>query len=796
MNQEKTISEKQGAAKRLDAALQESAEQEQSAGTASRMGAKQAEALAAVKTANGAGVAHIHPAKSIAKATGQTAKKAVARKTASRSPKGLAKTGFAARANENRFFDRDESWMLFNQRVLEEAEDASNRLLERVKFLAITASNLDEFFEIRVASLLQRIEDGFNEPQRPDEGGLTLQERLDRLSGVLHGFVEAQYACLNRRLLPALRAEKVHILKWRELSASARAHALEFYENEADPLLTPVTIDPSHPFPRVLNKALCLGLLLRHKRRGKVGDKTPPASVLGVVTVPRALPRLVPLPGAEGRSDFILLHELIESQVERMFRGYEVLARSAFRVTRNSNLYLQEEESRSVLESVRAELHNRRKGDAVRLEIESTATPEMVERLRTNFELDPWQVFLTDGPVNLSRLMNLHSEVARPELKYPGFKGRRYHLAPKSANLFDELRARDILLHHPFDSYGTVEDFIESAAVDPAVMSMKQTLYRTSADSPLFTALTEAAQAAAQTKDVTVVIELMARFDEASNIRWARELEDAGVGVFHGILGLKTHCKLALMVRRDPDGAVRRYAHLGTGNYNTVTARFYTDISLLTARPEITAAVQAVFRYLTAESEAEAFAPLLVAPLTLAPGLLALIAREAEHAKAGRPAGIVAKMNALLDRATVEALYAASSAGVEIDLIVRGMCSLRPGVKGVSERIRVRSIVGRFLEHSRIFSFVNGGAPEVLCGSADWMPRNLFERCEVVYPVLDPALAGRLRKEILGAYLADNTKARLLQPDGSYVRAAKNGAAFNAQDRLMELSEADRGDPQ
>ena len=386
--------------------------------------------------------------------------------------------------------------------------------------------------------------------------------------------------------------------------------------------------------------------------------------------------------------------------------------------------------------------------------------------------------------------MQLPGEVARPELKYPGFHGRKYLLSPKSANLFDELRTKDILLHHPFDSYGTVEDFIESAAEDPAVMSMKQTLYRTSADSPLFRALTEAAQ----TKEVTVVVELMARFDEASNIRWARELEDAGVGVFHGILGLKTHCKLALMVRRDPDGTVRRYAHLGTGNYNTVTARFYTDISLLTARPEITAAVQAVFRYLTAESEPEACAPLMVAPLTLAPGILKLIAREVEHAKAGKPAWIVAKMNGLLDRATVEALYAASQAGVEIDLIVRGMCSLRPGIKGLSERIRVRSIVGRFLEHSRIFSFANAGAPEVFCGSADWMPRNLVERCEVVYPVLDPALAGRLRNEILGSYLADNVKARLLQPDGSYVRAPKHGAAFSSQDHLMDISQADRAE--
>jgi len=699
-----------------------------------------------------------------------------------------------AQENESLFFSRDESWMRFNQRVLEEAEDAGNPLLERVKFLAITASNLDEFFEIRVAGMLQRIEDGFNEPQRPDEGGLTLQQRLDGLSMVLHDFVQAQYECLNKRLLPALRGEKIHILKWRELSERERAHALEFYETEVDPLLTPVTIDPTHPFPRVLNKALCIGLLLRHKRRAKILDKTlpKPAPLLGVVTVPRALPRLVPLPSADGRRDFILLHELIESQVERMYRGYEVLSRSAFRVTRNSNLYLQEEESRSVLESVREELHNRRKGDAVRLEIESSATPEIVERLRINFELDPWQVFLTDGPVNLSRLMQLPGEVPRPDLKYPGFHGRRYHLSPKSSNLFDELRERDILLHHPFDSYRTVEDFIESAAEDPAVMSMKQTLYRTSADSPLFTALTEAAQ----TKDVTVVVELMARFDEASNIRWARELEDAGVGVFHGILGLKTHCKLALMVRRDPDGVVRRYAHLGTGNYNTVTARFYTDISLLTSRPEITAAVQAVFRYLTAESDSETYAPLLVAPLTLAPGILALIARETEHAKAGKPAAIVAKMNALLDRATVEALYAASQAGVEIDLIVRGMCSLRPGIKGLSERIRVRSIVGRFLEHSRIFSFANGGTPDVFCGSADWMPRNLFERCEVMYPVLDPKLAERLRTEILGSYLKDNTKARLLQPDGSYMRAPKMGAAFSAQDYLMEISQADRVEPQ
>jgi len=681
---------------------------------------------------------------------------------------------------ENLFFSRDESWMRFNQRVLEEAQDETNPLLERVKFLAITASNLDEFVEIRVAGFLQRIEDGYNLAQPPDEGGLTPQERLDGLMERILHFVQAQYRCWNEQLLPAMQAEKIRVLRWSDLGEKAREQALEFYDTEVDPLLTPVTIDPSHPFPRVLNKALCIGLLLRHKRRGLKA-----ATSLGVVTVPRALPRLVPLASSEGYCDFILLHDLVESQVERMFRGYEVLSRSAFRVTRNSNLYMQEEESRSVLESVRAELHNRRKGDAVRMEIESSATEEMVERLRINFELDPWQVFRTDGPVNLSRLMNLYSEVKRPALKYPAFVAKEFKLSTKSTDIFDELRKRDVMLHHPFDSYKTVEEFVEAGAQDPCVISMKQTLYRTSKDSPIFTALIEAGQS----KEVTVVVELMARFDEDSNIRWARELEDAGVGVFHGIFGLKTHCKLALLVRRDPDGVVRRYAHLGTGNYNPVTARFYTDISLLTSKPDITNAVQKVFNYLTAETESDSYSPLLVAPLNLADRLVSLIDREAAHAKAGRPAYLIAKMNGLIDRRTVEALYAASQAGVEIDLIVRGMCSLRPGVSRLSERIRVRSIVGRFLEHSRIFCFGNGGKEEVYCGSADWMPRNLIERCEVMFPVTQADLHRRLRDEILGAYLADNTKARLLQPDGEYVRAARVGEPFGAQDHLMRLAE-------
>ncbi len=713
------------------------------------------------------------------KSGGAEAKAKPGKKKAERRKKPMKE---AAKAPDTRFFSRDESWLRFNDRVLEEARDETNPLLERVKFLAITASNLDEFVEIRVAGILQRIEDGDVQTQAADEGGLTLDQRLTRLSEQLATFVKAQYRCWNKQLLPALEAEGIRVLRWKDLNDAGREQALKFYADEVDPLLTPVTIDPSHPFPRVLNKALCIALLLRHKRGSSDGIKTVP--VLGVVTVPRSLPRLICLPDRGAATEFIMLHELIESQATKMFRGYEVLTQTAFRVTRNSNLYMQEEESRSVLESVRAELHNRRKGDAVRLEIECAATDEIVERLRMNFELEPWQVFKTDGPVNLSRLMNLYAEAKRPDLKYPAFTSREFKIGAKSADIFEDLRRNDILLHHPFDSYKTVESFIEAGSADASVMSMKQTLYRTSADSPIFRALIEAAQS----KDVTVVVELMARFDEASNIRWARELEDAGVGVFHGIFGLKTHCKLALLVRRDPDGVIRRYAHLGTGNYNPVTSRFYTDISLLTARPQMTEAVQAVFHYLTAEAEGEAYRPLMVAPLTLADDLLKLIARETEHAKAGRPASIVAKMNALLDRATVEALYTASQAGVEIDLIIRGMCSLRPGVKGLSERIRVRSIVGRFLEHSRIFSFGNGGEDEVYCGSADWMPRNLFERCEVVFPVSQPDLSERLRKEILGAYLADNVKARVLQADGEYVRAAKTGPAFTAQEFLMGVA--------
>jgi polyphosphate kinase len=430
------------------------------------------------------------------------------------------------------------------------------------------------------------------------------------------------------------------------------------------------------------------------------------------------------------------------------------------------------------------------------MEIESNADPEIIERLRTVFELDRWQVFPVNGPVNLSRLFNVYEQANRPELKFRPFAPRELRLTAKSKDLFEELRRHDILLHHPFDSYDAVVSFIQSAAEDERVLSIKQTLYRTNEHSLIVPSL----MSAAAHKEVTAVVELKARFDEDSNIRWARDLEDAGVQVFHGLVGLKTHCKLSLLVRRDPDGVARRYAHLGTGNYNATTARIYTDLSLLTADPEITSAVHDVFSFLTAYAEHPNYGPLLVAPLDLAERCIGLIDREAEHARAGRPARIIAKMNSLLDKSIVQALYRASQAGVEIDLLVRGICSLRPGIRGLSERIRVRSIVGRFLEHSRIYHFENGGEPEVYLGSADWMPRNLHERVEVMFPLKNPLLRDRVAHEILAAYMADNVKARFLQKDGRYLRSwqpprgrsrrpPSGRAAFNAQEFLVALAE-------
>ncbi|MFZ1131887.1 MAG: polyphosphate kinase 1 [Terriglobales bacterium] len=688
-------------------------------------------------------------------------------------------------SNRSPLLNREASWLKFNWRVLEEAEDLRNPLLERVKFLAISASNLDEFFEVRVGGLLQQLEDGHNSTT-PD--GLTMVEERELINEATHKFVDQQYSIWNERLRPELTEQGIRVLGIDELDDAALAFVDDYCERELDPLLTPVTVDPAHPFPRVINKALCVALLLRRRRRSSL-------TYTGVVTVPRALPRLVRLP-SNGTIDFIFLADLVEHHAVKMYKGYDIVSSSAFRVTRNSNLYLQEEESRNLLESVRAELHNRRKGDAVRMEIESGADPEIIERLGTVFELDPWQIFPVYGPVNLSRLFNIYDEAARPELKFHSYVPRELRLTAKSHDLFEELRRHDVLLHHPYDSYDSVLSFIQSAAEDERVLSIKQTLYRTSEHSLIVPSL----MAAAAHKEVTAVVELKARFDEASNIRWAREMEDAGVQVFHGLVGLKTHCKLCLLVRRDPDGVARQYAHLGTGNYNATTARIYTDLSLLTADPEITSAVHDVFSFLTAYAENPGYGPLLVAPLDLAEKCLRLIEREAENARLGRPARIVAKMNSLLDKDIVQALYRASQAGVEIELLVRGICSLRPGIRGISDRIQVRSIVGRFLEHSRIYYFENGGEPEVYMGSADWMNRNLHERVEVLFPLKNPLLRDRVVHEILAAYMADNVKTRILQSDGRYLRPwqsargrskrpPRGAAAFSAQDFLIGLAE-------
>ena len=681
------------------------------------------------------------------------------------------------------YFNRHESWLAFNRRVLEEALDETNPLLERVKFLAITASNLDEFVEVRLSGLLQQVEHGYRETG-PD--GLSPEEQLGRISGELHSFVADQYDCWNRALLPALAKEGIRVPPVSSLDRPARDAMDLYYMRQVDPLLTPVTIDPSHPFPHVINKALCVAFCLRPRRR-------PATTYLGVVTVPRKLPRVVRVPSRTERFDYIFLHDLIEAHTRNLYKGFQVVSSGAFRATRNSNLYLHEEESRSLLESVDSLLHNRRKGDIVRLEIEADAAAEIVEPLAEQFVLRPWQVFKTPGPVNLSRLFSLADQTPRPDLKFPPFVPKTLSFSSKVANLYEQIHQGDVLLHHPYDSYQPVVSFIEAGARDPAVLSIKQTLYRTSEDSPIVRALMEAAQS----KEVAVVVELKARFDEASNIRWARSLEEAGVQVFHGVVGLKTHCKLALLTRQDSDGEIRRYAHLGTGNYNPNTARFYTDLSLLTCDPDTTSAVHAVFNYLTARSEQRNYHPLLVSPVDLARSCVQLIDRETANARRRRPARIIAKVNALLDQPVIEALYRASRAGVEVDLIVRGACALRPGIKGLSHRIRVRSIIGRFLEHSRIFYFENGGEPEVYLGSADWMPRNLYERVEVMFPLRVPALRDRVT-EMLQTYLKDTAKSRWLQSSGKYVRAFKadpsrssrNGHRFSVQSFFIEESPA------
>src|SRR5579863_9636215 len=680
------------------------------------------------------------------------------------------------------YLNRHVEWLEFNRRVLEEARDIGNPLLERVKFLAITANNLDEFVEIRVSSFLQRIEHGSNDIS-PD--GLTTEQELDKISAAMHVFVRDQYKCWNDELLPALAKQNIKVTSTGELDPKALKFTKSFYDRRVYPMLTPVTVDPSHPFPHVINKALCIAFLL-HKRRNGNGK-----AYFGVLTVPRTLPRLLRVPTEDGLIHYGFLQDIISTYASKLYRGYEIIASSAFRVTRNSNLYLEQEESRSLLEAIDSQVAQRRKGDAVRLEFEEGAHPDIVERLVSTFELDESLVFRVRGPVNLQRLFHLYDETPRPDLKYPPFVPRQVQIGHDADSFFETLRRQDVLLHHPYDSYDPVVNFLQTAAHDPRVLSIKQTLYRTNSDSPIARALLEAAGK----KEVTVVVELKASFDEATNIRWARSFEDAGVQVFHGVVGLKTHAKLMLIVRQDLDGKIRRYAHLGTGNYNPSTARFYTDFSLFTCDEAITGSVNDVFNFLTAYAEQPDYKPLFVAPRDLAKNCIALIDREARNAKRGKPSRIIAKVNALVDPPVIQALYRASQAGVEIDLIVRGQCALVPGLRGISSHIRVRSIVGRFLEHSRIFYFENGGEPEIYLGSADWMQRNLHERVEVLFPLKDPALKQRIIGEVLSAYLEDTRTARVLGADGRFTRPrhGRNGHGVSVQEKLTHAAQLPAG---
>ncbi|MGA7921320.1 MAG: polyphosphate kinase 1 [Candidatus Acidiferrales bacterium] len=531
--------------------------------------------------------------------------------------------------------NRHYSWLQFNERVLEETRDRNNPLLERVKFLSITASNLDEFVEVRVAGMLQQVEHGITDPE-PD--GRRPAEVLDELAHKIHAFVKSQYDCWRDELLPALGTESIRVLTLKDLGTEALEYTGNYYVKSVEPLLTPVTVDPAHPFPHVLNKALCLAFVMKRKRRNA-------QQFLGVVTIPRALPRLVLLPSKHGTVEYVFLSDVIQAFADRLYHGYEVLCAAAFRVTRNSNLYLEEEESRSIMDTIDAQIHRRRKGAAVRLEMEASANQEIIDRLVRNFALVPWQIIRVDGPPNLTRISYLYDQVQRPDLKFRPFVPREVPLKSGAASIFQLIRKRNLLLHHPYDSYSSVVRFVESAAKDPDVLSIKQTLYRTSENSPIVRALIEAAAK----KEVAVVVELKARLDEASNIRWSRNLQEAGVQVFHGVVGLKTHCKLSLVARREGDGQIRRYAHFGTGNYNPSTARFYSDLSLLTSDAHLTQAVHHVFNYLTAYSERASYQPLLVAPLNLGRSCLRLIDRETAHARAGHPAFIFAKVNALLD---------------------------------------------------------------------------------------------------------------------------------------------------
>jgi polyphosphate kinase len=659
------------------------------------------------------------------------------------------------------FLNRELSLLAFNRRVLEQARDESIPLLERLKFLCISSSNLDEFFEIRVAGLMQMAE--LNPAQRGPDGG-TPAEILSAISERAHRLVDEQYSLFNDVIIPALDKERIRFLRRAEWTPEQDTWLKNFFNNDLLPVLSPLGLDPAHPFPRILNKSL--NFIVSLSGKDAFGRNTG----FAIVQAPRALPRLIQIPRevpGTGPHDFVFLSSVIHAYVDDLFPGMEASGCYQFRVTRNSDLLVDEDEAEDLLAALEGELSQRQWGDTVRLEVAHNCPEALWQYLMEEMQLTPADVYQVNGPVNLSRLMAIPELVDRPELKYPNYTPR----IPRqlAGDIFAAVRERDMLLHHPYDAFVPVIEFLRQAARDPRVLAIKQTLYRTGAKSLVVDALIEAAKAG---KEVTVVIELRARFDEAENIDLAEKLQEVGAHVVYGVVGYKTHAKMCLIVRRE-DSGLRYYAHLGTGNYHPRTARLYTDYGLFTSDQAICKDVHAVFLQLTSLGKVTRLTRLLQSPFTLAKAMHAKIDREIEHAQKGRPARVIAKMNALVEPEIIQKLYTASQAGVRIDLIVRGMCSLRPGVKGLSERIHVRSIVGRFLEHHRVVYFHNDGHPEVYLSSADWMERNFFRRVEIAFPLLDPKLRTRMVEQ-LEAYLADTAQSWVLQADGSYERLARN----------------------
>jgi polyphosphate kinase len=688
--------------------------------------------------------------------------------------KSIPRTG-ALNGGRNAYANREQSWLAFNRRVLEQAQCATNPLLERVKFLAIVSSNLDEFFEIRVAGLIQQV-DSTSDDLSLD--GLTPREQLKYVHGAANTLVDEQYRCWHQQLVPLLAKERIEFRAGGQLTETERTWVQHYFETQVLPVLTPLAIDQSHPFPQIGNKTLNVLVSLDHP------DTPEQEKMMVILPVPRILPRIVQIePDRAGPQRYIFLSEIIKLCAGALFSGYRVNSAHAFRVTRNSDLYIDEEESENLLKKIEEELRNLRRGAAVRLEIEAGVDEAFFTTLCGYLGLSLEYAFRLKGPLNLLRLMSLYDLIDRPDLKYPPFTPAESPLLRGAASIFEVIRECDLLLHHPYDSFNPVVDFVAHAARDPEVFAIKQTLYRTSGDSPIVRALMDAS---INGKQVTALVELKARFDEANNIHWARQLEEAGVHVVYGLVGHKTHCKCSLVVRRE-GGGLRRYVHLGTGNYNPKTARLYTDLSFFTCREYLTAEVAQLFNTLTGFGRSPEFRHLLVAPFNLHSRLQELIANEAANAAAGKPARIIAKMNKLVDQVTIDNLYAASQAGVKIDLIVRATCCLMAGVKDLSENIRLRNIIGRFLEHARVYYFENGGQPLVYCGSADWMPRNFFRRVETVFPIEDPELRKRLIDDILPAELRDNEDAQELQPDATYAPPvrAPGEPAFSAQRYFM-----------